>query len=418
MKILFSSYTFAPNVGGIESASAILAERFAEAGHEVELVTETEGNVQHPIRQRTDPPWRTSNSESFREQAVQRPTYGVTRRPSLMQLFGLLRWCDLVFQNNISLRSLIPALLMRKRVIVVHQTWLRKQGGTLSKAPHGGLETAVPRGSIGWNNRIKRKLLPFVTNVAISEAVRDDLCRATASVAEAGGEPALQSQTPIIGNPYDDETFRLIANVTRDKMLVFVGRLVSDKGVDLLLEALQILQSSEENAQRSTPNIQRSMAEEGTSKHRDVLRPNLTIVGSGPEEEKLRRLVLELGLGQQVTFTGPKCGDELARLLNEHRVLVVPSLWAEPFGIVALEGIACGCLVVGSRGGGLPEAIGPCGLTFENGNTRELANCLKELLLNPEMLTTLQRDAAPHLIKFKVDTIAGSYLGLINEIAH
>jgi hypothetical protein len=41
MKILFFSYTFAPNVGGIESVSAILAARFAEAGHEVELVTET-----------------------------------------------------------------------------------------------------------------------------------------------------------------------------------------------------------------------------------------------------------------------------------------------------------------------------------------------------------------------------------------
>ena len=46
MKILFSSYTFAPNVGGIESVSAILAEKFAEAGHDVDLVTETSENAE------------------------------------------------------------------------------------------------------------------------------------------------------------------------------------------------------------------------------------------------------------------------------------------------------------------------------------------------------------------------------------
>ena len=43
-------------------------------------------------------------------------------------------------------------------------------------------------------------------------------------------------------------------------------------------------------------------------------------------------------------------GAALAALLNQCRILVVPSLWAEPFGIVALEGIACGCVVVGSAG--------------------------------------------------------------------
>src|SRR5947207_1721648 len=100
MNILFSSYTFAPSVGGIESVSAILAEKFVEAGHEIELITETEENAQRS----------TPN--------VQCPIYKVMRRPSLSQLLGLLGRCDCVFQNNISLRSLIPALLMRKRVIV------------------------------------------------------------------------------------------------------------------------------------------------------------------------------------------------------------------------------------------------------------------------------------------------------------
>ena len=71
-----------------------------------------------------------------------------------------------------------------------------------------------------------------------------------------------------------------------------------------------------------------------------------------------------LSLAENVSFVGPKSGDGLAEILNQHQILVVPSRWAEPFGIVAVEGIACGCVVVGSVAGGLPEAIGGCGVNF------------------------------------------------------
>src|SRR5258708_33666770 len=114
MKILFSSYLFHPSVGGIESVSKILANKFAAAGNEVHVITQTTGD---PIA-----------SANFR----------VTRRPSIFEIIGLLRWSDLFFQNNISLRRLIPALLLRKPILVVHQTWL--------------LNT---RGQITCNNRLK-----------------------------------------------------------------------------------------------------------------------------------------------------------------------------------------------------------------------------------------------------------------------
>jgi glycogen(starch) synthase len=339
MKILFSSYTFAPNVGGIESVSAILAAAFIRAGHAVELITETPGEKSHA------PPDDAS-------------IYRVTRRPSFHELRRLLSWCDLLLQNNISLRSLIPALLFRKRVVVVHQTWL-----------------LGVRGEIGWTNRVKRALLPRVRNVAISQAILDHI----------------EVPARVIGNPYDDHIFRLRAAVARDETLVFLGRLVSDKGADLLLRAMKILQG-------------------------DGLDPALTIVGRGPEEPNLRRLAGELGLEEQVTFVGSKSGAELAELLNRHRILVVPSRWPEPFGIVALEGIACGCVVVGSREGGLKEAIGPCGPTFENGNERALAACLKELLLHPATSTAFQNDASAHLAKFRTGTVASAYLDLMKEV--
>jgi glycogen synthase len=334
VKILFSSYLFDPSVGGIESVSKILAQKFAATGNNVHVITQSPG------------------------EPIPAATYELTRRPSINEIFRLLGRCDIFFQNNISLRSLIPALLLRKPTLVVHQTWLQNV--------HGG---------IGWQNHVKQALLRFVTNVAISKAIAD----------------RLSTDSLVIGNPYDETVFRLQPNIAREETIVFVGRLVSDKGVDLLLRALELLKC-------------------------DGLTPDLTIVGSGPEENNLRKLAGELGLDRQVTFAGQKSGTVLAEILNRHRILAVPSRWAEPFGVVALEGVACGCVVVGSQNGGLKEAIGPCGVIFENGNVTAMANQLKRMISEPELRATLSQDASDHLAKFQSETIAAAYLSLMQKV--
>src|SRR5436853_7183644 len=107
MKILLSSHVFPPSVGGIETVSKILAEKFAEAGHDVHVITQTHG-----------------------EQNVT-GSYRIARRPSVIKLTQLLNWSDLLFQNNISLRNLIPALLLRKRAIVAHHTWIQDLHGRI-----------------------------------------------------------------------------------------------------------------------------------------------------------------------------------------------------------------------------------------------------------------------------------------------
>lgn len=335
MKILLSSYLFHPSVGGIESVSKVLAEKFSAASNDVHVITQSSGGV------------------------VPGANYGITRRPSIAQLLTLLRRRDLFFQNNISLRSLIPALILRKPTLVVHQTWLQNT-----------------RGEVGWHNWLKQLLLRRVTNVAISKAVAD----------------RLNAHSFVIGNPYDETVFGVVPNLPRDKNLVFLGRLVSDKGVDLLLQALKLLQN-------------------------DNLFPDLTIVGSGPEEENLRRLATELGVDRQLTFAGQKSGPAIAEILNRHRILVVPSRWAEPFGVVALEGIACGCVVVGSEKGGLKEAIGPCGVTFENENVPALAEQLKRVLNDLSLQAKLRDHATEHLAKFQSDVIAAAYLQLMRKLA-
>lgn len=198
-------------------------------------------------------------------------------------------------------------------------------------------------------------------------------------------------QCRVLPNAYDDSVFRKIPQSTRNRELVFVGRLIADKGMEVLLDALVLL--------------------------RDIgLRPRLTVVGDGDDAKHLACKSNDLELTDQVEFIGRKSGQTLAAILNAHRILVVPSLVLESFGIVALEAIACGCLVVGSEGGGLKEAIGPCGVTFPVGSGSALAKVLSGLLLSPETWPQYCEPAADHLRKHAASAVATAYLDTIKEL--
>jgi glycogen(starch) synthase len=328
VKILFSSYVFSPSVGGIETVAALLAPEFVRAGHEVVLVTLT----------------GEDDGKSW--------PFEVHRHPGPAKFLELTRWCDVFFQNNISLQLAWPLILVRRPWIISHSTWIDRLGAR-----------GKPR------DQLKRFLLKYGVNVTISRPVADDLPVAST----------------IVGNPYSDDIFREIPGIVRDRELIFLGRLVSDKGVDLLIQALAGLRES-------------------------GLSPRLTIVGSGPEEPALRRMAADLGVGGQIEFTGAKEPREIARLLNAHQVLVVPSRWSEPFGIVVLEGLGCGCVVAAAKTGGLPEVMGPCGILFEKDDSKALTGALRTMLTQHETLEKFRRNAGRHLDQFKAATVAARYL--------
>ena len=330
MKILLGSHHFYPSTGGIETASNLLAREFVALGHEVRVITQTAGNGHFP--------------------------FAVIRRPGPVALLRQLRWCDVFLQNNISLRTLWPWLFVRRPLFIAHQTWITN-----------------PDGSAGWQHRLKQFLLRYATSLAISRAVAEKL-----------PGPSIP-----VGNPFDDRVFKNVPFEVRTRELMFVGRLVSDKGANLLLEAMALLES----------------------------RPRLTIAGEGPERASLETQTAKLHLQSQVEFVGSQDSEKLAKLLRQHRILVVPSRWQEPFGIVALEGIASGCVVVGSAEGGLAEAIGPCGLTFPNGNAEALAQALARLLDDPAECDRLRQAAPAHLARFTPRHVAGLYLEAMKRAA-
>lgn len=334
LKILISSHAFAPHIGGIETVSRLLAEEFFRLGESVKVVTQTPAG----------------DGEEF--------PFPVTRQPSMRQLLALIRWCDVFWHNNLSIRTAWPLLFVRRPFVITH-------AGSYSAKPVG-LDIA---------NRLKHAVVNRVTSVAISTRIAE--CFKTNSV--------------IIPNPYDIGLFsNRVPGVERAGDLVFLGRLVTEKGIDILLHALGLLRTKD-------------------------LRPRLTIVGSGSELQPMQELASSLGIQEQVRFVGPKRGAELAEILNQHKILVVPSRYDEPFGVVALEGIACGCVVVGSSGGGLPEAIGPCGLTFPNGDVEALAKVLEKMLCEPAERQRLLANAPAHLVRFHPTTIANAYLGLFRS---
>ncbi|MEO7933724.1 MAG: glycosyltransferase family 4 protein [Chthoniobacterales bacterium] len=334
MKIAFYSYAFYPLVGGIESVSMVLATEFARLGHEVRVITTTPAAVE-----------LDSNLP-----------FPVLRNPSRNELSATIRWSDVYFQNNISLPALWPALVFHKPWVVAHQTWLRAVDGHVDLAARLKLITTRLASA----------------SVSISQAMADQF----------------STKQELIGNSYDATVFREISGISRDRDFIFVGRLVSDKGVDTLLDAFAL-------------HVQ---------KHPES---HLTVVGGGDDEPVLREQTTRLGLQERVEFAGVKRGEELTRLLNQHRVLVVPSRWEEPYGIVALEGLACGCLVVGSERGGLKDAIGPGGLTFPNGDVAALAAALEKSLV------TTRDEAAvrAHLERQSPASVAQAYLEIFQRVA-
>jgi len=333
MKILIYSPMFYPSIGGLETVVSILAHEFVAQGHEVKLVSQIPA----------------TDDQYF--------PFEIIRKPNPMQLLNLTRWCDVYFQPNISLKGIWQLLITPKPWVVVHQSWYSRTDG-----------------SLGWQDHLKHFFLRFATGISVSQAVANHV--STPSV--------------VIPNSYREDIFYEMPEIKREKNLVFLGRLVSDKGVDLLLNALANLKIL-------------------------GLTPKLTIIGQGSEESKLRQQVKELNIANQVDFVGAKVEQELVELLNAHQIMVVPSLWQEPFGIVALEGIACGCVVVGSEGGGLKDAIGSCGVTFPNGDVEALTNRLVDLLTNPEKMTIYRANAESHLSKHQPSAIAQAYLQVFED---
>ncbi len=153
-------------------------------------------------------------------------------------------------------------------------------------------------------------------------------------------------------------------------LLVTAARLVRRKGIDTVIEALPSLA-------RSIPDVQ------------------YAVVGSGPERENLERLSQDLGVQGRVTFLGRLPERDLVMAYHACDVFVMPARYEHPsvegFGLVFREANACGKPVVGARTGGIVDAIehGRTGLLVEPDAPEELSKALGRLLQDPDYANRL-----------------------------
>ena len=279
----------------------------------------------------------------------------VNRQPSSTEMRRHVQWADVFVQSGISLRSLHWPVWERTPVVIIHHNLLS-----------GGQDTGVR----AW---LKRRATHLGVNVGVSRPV-----------AEAVPGPVVR--IPNTFRPVYDQPDA--GDESRDGLL-FVGRLVSVKGGDLTIEAL------------------RRLRERG-------VKTTLTICGDGPERDALERQAKEADLENAITFAGWTEPNELAAHYRHAEGLLVPSRY-EPFGIVALEAIASGCPVVAAETGGLPEAVGNCGLLVPPDDVSALADAT-ERALQSDVRHDLRSAMPAHVDRHRIDRIATDYLHLLRRV--
>ena len=178
-----------------------------------------------------------------------------------------------------------------------------------------------------------------------------------------------------------------------DGSILFVGRLVAQKGVDVLLRAFSVLL-------RRCPQSR------------------LVVIGDGDLELYLKRVARHLGLPNRVSFVPWRTGEALVERYQRAQMVVMPSYY-EPFGIVALEVMACGRPVVASRVGGLTEIIehGVQGYLAPVGDHLELARYMAGLVGDVALRQTMGQAARERASAFTWERTARETLALYDELA-
>lgn len=325
-----SNRLYFPIMGGTTVLTRLLGNEFVRLGYEVKLMVGTPAGVT-----------AEQNKENFE----------VIRCPSPSEIWDLSSWADLLFQVEVSLKFQWPFWIQRKPFVITNQTHCSGfMASVQSFLSHKGHPTSI------------------------SECVQKQW--------NPGGT--------IIGNPYDNHLFKKRME-PKDLDLLFVGRVIEDKGISDLMEALSLLK-------------------------KQGFTPELWVVGDHQEQGEsvipyYEEMAERLGVRKQVHFVGAQNQAQVAEWMQRSRVLVVPSRWSEPFGIVGLEGLACACQVVASRHGGLVEATGGYGFYFENHDASSLATSLIQAIQAPP-LEGRWSDIEQHLSKFEMSKIAETYIEL------
>ena len=341
-------------VGGIQRLAVEQANELQRRGHDVWMVTlaQTQGT-------------------SLEEQ-LQIPRDHLVKLP-----FRRMRDFQALFRLWLLIRKIQPSTL------ITHQWFANTVGriaGVCAGVPHIlAFEHSTDDTRKPFKQRMVDRFLQYVSVViAVSPWVRESLLRSGIK----------DKHTQVIANGITQESYMTVLRpgVHKPFCFVFIGRLIRDKGVDVLLDAFA----------------------RGVSDY-----ARLQVVGDGPEMKHLRRQATSLGLDQVVTFLGSTI--DVVSVLTKSDCLVLPSR-REGFGLVALEALASGIPVVASDIPSLAEFVKEeeNGLLVPVGDADALAQTMVRIVCDVDLYTTCTTHARESVKQYSIQAHVNSVLSLIN----
>lgn len=368
MNICIYSYYFYPVTGGLQTFTKGLAEYVTRRGTNVTLVTETS-------KQSVNPDF------GFR----------VIRAPKIKQLLSIISNSDVVHINGFALKIVFLALLHRKPIIWTHHEYDSICPIGVGWNGKSSCHFSLFRCSVCMRKRGMTKLMPKRFVALFLRKITGRLVHYNVNPSSYIADRQNLPNSVIISHAVEISKFKPTDDRDSPESFLFLGRLIEIKGIDILIRAMN-----------------RCVSQGYPIK--------LKIFGQGPDRKRLEMIAKVLRVEQNISFEDYVYGEQLVKEINKSLAIIVPSLWDEVFGFVALEAISCGKVVIASDVGGLRELVRPVGLLFKRGNANALADRMIEVRTKKKLRKHLELKARQHAQnRYSWDTIGNQYVQLYNQ---
>lgn len=367
MRVLIVSGIWPPDVGGPASHAPELASWLAARGHAVEAVI-TAANAPAP--------------QPYSVHWVRRTLPPGARHADAVRLIaGRSRRADVIYATGMHGRSAVATALTRTPLVLKLTS-----DPAFERARRRGVVGGAVADFQGGGGGRRADLLRAARDATVRRAAHV-VCPSTfmADLAVFWGVP--RERVTVLPNAAPDPAEATPATLEHRPALLFAGRLTAAKNLELALESLAAVPEA-----------------------------RLTVVGDGPDRERLERARDELGAAAD--FVGARPRAEVLGLMATADAVVLSSAWENfPHGVV--EALAMGTPVVATRVGGVPEVVrdGENGLLVEPGDRAAFADALRRIVGDGELRARLAAAAAPSVSRYSADAIYGRLEQLLEGAA-
>lgn len=362
MKILMLTWEYPPRiVGGIARVVNDLSKRLIKDGHEVTVITYREGNAPYYEEDKGVKVYRVDN-----------------------YMINPNNFIDWIMQMNFNMIAKASEIISKEGkfdVIHAHDWLVANVAKTLKNSYDIPIVATIHATECGRNSGIHDETQRYINDtewmltyestevIVNSNYMKRELQSLFGLPFEKINVVPNGININMFNGVEKDYDFRRQYALDNEKIILFMGRLVYEKGVNHLISAMPKILAGYHDAK-------------------------LVIAGKGGMYDELKEQSDAMGLGNKVYFTGYMNQKEVCKMYKCADVSVFPSTY-EPFGIVALEAMLSGTPVVVSDIGGLNEIVehGVDGMKSYAGNANSLADSILALLYNPQLSDNVVKKA-------------------------